>query len=312
MSLGTLVVLLNFVFQFLQLGYGLHQGSTKFLRAKSSFWSDMSNLFACLDSDSEDEVPRKLFPKKVAATSESLDKPSDVIQNSHAQKLGPQAQSDRRPTIPVPTLAAVEREQEREMESEGFLDIISASVTANTEIVLVLVGVPGCGKSTFARQIVESSPEGTWCIACQDVEGDRRKVERLVTDVLDGKSERGCIGAGRVIVDRCNFDAEQRRHWIDIASRRQSSQSDVHMIKLCVVLPKSADAKFCTARALARGDDGVRKGDEDWPFIVSRMVSQYRPPSRRKEGFDAVYWCKNEEELDFIAAVLSSLPSILS
>jgi len=312
MRLGSLALLLHFVFRFLQLGVGLRQGSTKVLRAKSSFWSGMSNLFACLDSDSEDEAPRKLFHKKEVATSESLGKPREVVQNSHAQTLRPKAQPDRRPSIPVPTLAAVEREQEREMENESFLDVISTSVTPSTEIVLVLVGVPGCGKSTFARQIVESSPEGTWCIACQDVEGDRRKVERLVTDVLDGKSDRGCIGAGRVIIDRCNFDAEQRRHWIDIALRRQSSQSDVHMIKLCIVLPKSADAEFCTARALARGDDGVRKGDEDWPFIVSRMASQYRPPSRRKEGFDAVYWCKSEEELDFIAAVVSSMPSILS
>ena len=193
------------------------------------------------------------------------------------------------------------------VESERFLDLLSMSVKPTTEIVLVLVGVPGCGKSTFARQIVSAAADGKWCVACQDVEGDRRKVERLVVEVLEGKSGQ-CAGPGRVIVDRCNFDAQQRKHWIDIAERRRASVPGVDLLKLCLVLPHSADLEFCTARAVSRGDDGVHAGDEDWPRIVAIMVSQYRKPDRRLEGFDAVYWCDSAEELEELGTVLASLP----
>lgn len=223
--------------------------------------------------------------------------PDGFLDNSKAAAEPPRCSSP--PTRPLQVV-----------ESEQFLDLLSMSVKPTTEIVLVLVGVPGCGKSTFARQIVSAAADGKWCVACQDVEGDRRKVERLVVEVLEGKGKSGQYAGhpGRVIVDRCNFDAQQRKHWIDIAIRRQVAVPDVDLLKLCLVLPHSHDLDFCTARAVSRGDDGVHAGEEDWPRIVSRMVSQYRKPDRRLEGFDAIYWCDSAEELEVLGAALASLP----
>ena len=238
--------------------------------------------------------------------------------------------------IPSPYRAPSAVVADHVRQSEHFLDLLGSGVVhPTTEIVLVLVGIPGCGKSTFAKQIVNAAPEGSWCVACQDVEGDRKKVERLVADVLEGKSERSCAGAARVIVDRCNFDALQRKHWIDLASRRLQTlgrksptladaatendsgpdpgpgpdrPSPKPLLKLCIVLPRPADVAFCTARAKSRGNDGVHEGDEDWAFIVSRMAVQFRPP-QRAEGFDAIYWCSSQEELDLVGSVVAQLPS---
>jgi len=195
---------------------------------------------------------------------------------------------------------------DREVDNDRFLDLLM-SASPTTEVVLVLVGIPGCGKSTFARQIVESSPDAAWCVACQDVEGDRKKVERLVVEVLEGRSTR-CAGIGRVIVDRCNFDRQQRKHWIDISLARQASSACARLLKLCVVLPKPDDVEYCAERALARGDDGVHSVEEDWGLIVRRMGAQYEAP-KRTEGFDSIFWCSSQEELDLLGSLFASLPT---
>lgn len=185
-------------------------------------------------------------------------------------------------------------------------------INMGTQIVVVLVGLPGCGKSTFARQVVSTAPHGVWCIACQDVEGDRKKVERLVKDALEGKAD-GTIG-GRVIVDRCNFNLTQRKHWVDIA-RQHRLQLDVasgqELLLLCVVLPNASDVEFCSSRATVRGNDGVHPDDQDWAFIGRSMASQWSEPSAA-EGFDAMFWCSSQDDLDLVGMLLGSAPSLLS
>lgn len=67
------------------------------------------------------------------------------------------------------------------------------------------MGVPGSGKSTFAKQLI---PYG-YVRVNQDDLGNRKKCERVAKQALDqGKS---------VVVDRCNFDFPQRKTWINMA-----------------------------------------------------------------------------------------------
>lgn len=71
-------------------------------------------------------------------------------------------------------------------------------VLSNKQILLLLVGLPGSGKTTFAEALV---PHG-WVRASQDdsVSGRRQEVERVVLRALEeGKN---------VVVDRVNFDVE--------------------------------------------------------------------------------------------------------
>jgi hypothetical protein len=70
---------------------------------------------------------------------------------------------------------------------------------------VVLVGPPGCGKSTTARQFRAAG----WEIVCQDELGNRQECEACVHQYL--KEGR------RVVVDRTNIDEQQRSTWIRIA-----------------------------------------------------------------------------------------------
>jgi predicted kinase len=64
--------------------------------------------------------------------------------------------------------------------------------------VLVMVGIPGSGKSTIANELVAMG----WERVNQDDLGSRRVCETRMEDALKrGKS---------VVVDRCNFDISQR------------------------------------------------------------------------------------------------------
>ncbi|KAL6764605.1 AAA domain-containing protein, partial [Haematococcus lacustris] len=76
--------------------------------------------------------------------------------------------------------------------------------------VLVLVGVPGSGKSTIAQQLREAG----WVVVNQDVLGSRRSCEAAFDEALQ---------AGRnVVVDRCNFDAAQRSTWVRLSLQYSS------------------------------------------------------------------------------------------
>ena len=81
----------------------------------------------------------------------------------------------------------------------------TGSVPTNNQVMIVLVGIPGSGKSTMAAKILSMSsssgttPEeegsGRWAIANQDTLKSRSRVEQYTVEQLDlGRS---------VLVDRC-------------------------------------------------------------------------------------------------------------
>lgn len=75
------------------------------------------------------------------------------------------------------------------------------------QVVLILCGLIGSGKSTFAESLQSHFPQFRRCN--QDDLGDRRRVEHLARDSLSqGLS---------VCIDRTNFNESQRSYWIDIA-----------------------------------------------------------------------------------------------
>jgi predicted kinase len=81
----------------------------------------------------------------------------------------------------------------------------SSNPADNKKELLVLVGVPGSGKSTFAKQL---EPLG-WVRVNQDDLGSRNKCKELV--VKSFKENK------KVVIDRCNFDVNQRKAWLDLA-----------------------------------------------------------------------------------------------
>lgn len=117
-----------------------------------------------------------------------------------------------------------------------------------------------------------------------------------------------------VIIDRSNFNAEQRRTWTKLAEEIQlklrsieeeavkckfsEADSMKRIFKLCLVLPKWDDVRFCSDRAFSRGDDDVHKAGTDWLKICRIMKKDFVMPSLKEEAFDALHICFDEEDLN--------------
>ena len=156
--------------------------------------------------------------------------------------------------------------------------IFASQTNKNQQVLLVLVGIPGCGKSTFSLDFINNT--SGWVRVCQDEMKTRQKTINAAIKFL----EKGNDVIHGLIVDRCNFDSMQRKRWINLAKEKDA-------IPMCVVLRDADNVHVCTERALQRGDDGVHTGKEDWNHIVRRMGQQFDAP-RLEEGFAGIYWCE--------------------
>lgn len=139
--------------------------------------------------------------------------------------------------------------------------------------VVVLVGKPGSGKSTFAKKY------SSYQIINQDTLGDRYKCLELFRQYLsEGKN---------VIVDRCNINKSQRALWIN-----EAKQYNVKEIS-CIYL--SVDPDTCVARISKRKNHPTIKEDtsiDKMKEIVYNFNKSFEAPSL-EEGFDKVLFMRN-------------------
>eukprot|EP01004_Peranema_trichophorum_P001887 NODE_1245_length_2050_cov_12.893098_g1053_i0.p1 GENE.NODE_1245_length_2050_cov_12.893098_g1053_i0~~NODE_1245_length_2050_cov_12.893098_g1053_i0.p1 ORF type:complete len:651 (-),score=136.80 NODE_1245_length_2050_cov_12.893098_g1053_i0:46-1998(-) len=79
---------------------------------------------------------------------------------------------------------------------------------------IILVGIPGSGKSTFAKILAHAfnstSTFKQWEIVSQDEIGSRDGCETALSNLI--KSSRS-----HIILDRCNTEAKDRKYWIELA-----------------------------------------------------------------------------------------------
>jgi predicted kinase len=99
---------------------------------------------------------------------------------------------------------------------------------------VVLVGLPGAGKSTFARAL---SQGGEWEVISQDALGSKGAVESAVVNAIKAGK--------RVLVDRCNVRVADRKRILDIGMIEPSDAVAVHL---------TTAPEACVQRVAARTD----------------------------------------------------------
>lgn len=156
-------------------------------------------------------------------------------------------------------------------------------------IAVILCGLPGAGKSTFASNLIASSNQ-QWVRINQDTidRGRRGTREQCV------HATREHLQAGRhVIIDRTNLDSQQRKVFIDVA--KECGLSPAHILCVFFDFPQ----KLCGARAAGRQThEGGLQGPRSYATIgsMAKQLRQNGPPHHLKEGIGAVIVCKSDEE----------------
>ncbi|OBZ78277.1 hypothetical protein A0H81_02671 [Grifola frondosa] len=141
---------------------------------------------------------------------------------------------------------------------------------AEGQVVLLLVGLIGSGKSTFAEALEQHFPQFRRCNQ-DDLGGDRRKVEALARQSLrQGLS---------VCIDRTNFDPSQRATWINIAHEFPNTSTWVIVF--------DTPYEVCAARISERTGHPTITDAAQGLSVLARFRSQFRPPTAY-EGYSRI------------------------
>lgn len=146
------------------------------------------------------------------------------------------------------------------------------------------------GKSTLARVFEEAG----WVVVNQDSLGDRKRCEAAAAAAL--AAGHSCV------IDRCNHNAMQRRHWVDIARRHaQHTRTAVTLVALVLELPP----ELCLERACGRGDAHATLPASEAAAASERFKTEWQWPQRR-EGFDTVLAARSSEQATTLARALAT------
>ncbi|KAK9168087.1 hypothetical protein Syun_000227 [Stephania yunnanensis] len=164
--------------------------------------------------------------------------------------------------------------------------------TKTRMVVVILVGAPGSGKSTFCEAVMKSAHR-PWFRVCQDTiangkAGTKAQCLRSAVDALkDGKS---------VFIDRCNLECEQRAEFVKL----RRDQVDVHAVVL------DLPARLCISRCVKRtGHEGNLQGGKA-AAVVNRMLQKKELP-KLSEGFTRITFCNEESDVESAVEMYSAL-----
>lgn len=129
----------------------------------------------------------------------------------------------------------------------------------------MLVGLPGSGKSWFSRSLLARDPT-SWTLISQDDSGSRSTCESEI-----GRAH------GRVLLDRCNTVASDRKSWLELAVKCHSP--------VCVWF--DYDRELCTSRTQMRAGHPTLPPGSRVRNAIEQMQKIFVRP-RLDEGFQAV------------------------
>jgi len=168
---------------------------------------------------------------------------------------------------------------------------------------ILLVGLPGSGKSTFAQTLEVSMPD-KFCRINQDQLKTRKKCVSKLKQVLSSSDQRLCP-----IIDRCNFDAKQRSTWYQLAEEAPGQRSSSMETKIVTDTNKETEQSIDTPQVMRVASPGMpvdvvvfdlpfeeclrrcenRKGHEtikprQAAGILKQLRSEWNPPHYRENG----------------------------
>ena len=153
---------------------------------------------------------------------------------------------------------------------------------------VVLCGLPGSGKSTFARSLEASHPNKFVRIN-QDELKSRQKCERKVRQILrrtttSPSSVSASSSSTQLrcpIIDRCNFDAHQRSTWYRLAEEGgavDTSTNDNHPTIPVDVVVFDIPYDECLRRCQNRKGHETIKSPHQAAGVLQQLRTQWRPP----------------------------------
>ncbi|CAO1631775.1 unnamed protein product [Parajaminaea phylloscopi] len=147
---------------------------------------------------------------------------------------------------------------------------------AQPQQVLVLCGLVGSGKSTFAKALC--SHDTSYVRACQDVLGSRPAVESFVLRSLqEGKN---------VVVDRTNVDPSQRATWLRLALQHQERSPTRAPVRVDALVFETPVAE-CEVRLRQRTDHETLHHPDQALRVLYSFARELQPPTL-SEGFHTV------------------------
>lgn len=199
------------------------------------------------------------------------------------------------------------------------------------QLVLILIGIPGSGKTTFSTQVLSTSSSSsllqtdtantttiistttsttsatTATSSSSSTHSNASKWQAVNQDYYKSrqatyKAAESYIQQGySVIIDRCNFDIQQRSHWIDLAYQ-------YNCIPITLTLPYYNNIDVCLTRALSRGSDGLHSADDDWEFICNRMYEQLKIPNINQEKLSMHIHCYDDDDITQVIRTMTAVP----
>ncbi|OCF62171.1 hypothetical protein L486_01838 [Kwoniella mangroviensis CBS 10435] len=182
--------------------------------------------------------------------------------------------------LPVSSTNAAQTDDSPQQDAPLAIPVFSVmSSGQDPPILLILVGLPGSGKTTFSEALVSQSigDHRKWIRASQDDAPNRRRqeCEAIVRQALQE--------GHNVVVDRVDFDPVQRSHFINIAY-------SIHPQPTIYALTLSVSQSTLERRLEYRPDHPTIPDLETGLRVLRQMRNQYRPPlPTEAEGFDRIF-----------------------
>lgn len=151
----------------------------------------------------------------------------------------------------------------------------SCPYSSTRRILLILVGIPGSGKTCFSKKLESKG----WYRVCQDELQTRQQCENYAIEYLSQNKP--------TVVDRCNVTKEQRATWINIGKQANA-------VVGCIVF--TTPLSICISRVAQREQHPTLQGnDPKTENVVFRFAQEFCAPTP-EEGIDFCRRIQTEQD----------------